>query len=308
MWRCHKDAGHGLVDARRALQWSCDTWFYKVADTLGLDPIAAVGRSFGLGAPTGVAVVAEVPGIMPDSAYHDRVTPGGYTKGMALNSVIGQGDVNVTPLQLTMAYAAVANGGHLYKPQLVRRLETPDGRTLQEFQPQVIRELDLDPEARALVVDALASVVNEAGGTGYRSRLADVRIAGKTGTAQVVAIGKTRLKKEAMTYWQRDHAWFAAFAPAEDPEIAVVVINEHAGHGGNEAAPAASALIKKYFELKREDTTATIAASSALPVMPVRPAPPPAVRPPPVQEELPPVPAEAPSVAQVPAAPSEGAR
>jgi penicillin-binding protein 2 len=168
MWRCHKDAGHGLVDARKALQWSCDTWFYKVADTLGLDPIAAVGRNFGLGAPTGVGVVAEVPGIMPDSAYHDRVTPGGYTKGMALNSVIGQGDVNVTPLQLTMAYAAVANGGHLYKPQLVRRLETPDGRTLQEFQPQVIRELDLDPEARALVVDALASVVNEAGGTAYR--------------------------------------------------------------------------------------------------------------------------------------------
>jgi len=310
MWRCHKDSGHGLVDARRALQWSCDTWFYKVADTLGLDPLATVGRSFGFGAPTGVAVVAEVPGIMPDSEYHDRVTPGGYTKGMALNSVIGQGDVNVTPLQLTMAYAAVANGGHLYKPQLVRRLETPDGRTLQEFQPEVVRELDLDPEARRLVVDALAAVVNEAGGTAYRSRLPDVRIAGKTGTAQVVAIGKTRLKKEAMTYWQRDHAWFASFAPAEDPEIAVVVLNEHAGHGGNEAAPTASALIKKYFELKRQDTSATIAASTALPVMPMRPtAPPPAPRPPLIPETLPPEPAIAPSVAQVPAnVPSEGTR
>jgi penicillin-binding protein 2 len=174
----------------------------------------------------------------------------------------------------------------------------------------VIRELDLDPDARNLVVDALASVVNEAGGTAYRSRLPDVKIAGKTGTAQVVAIGKTRLKKEAMTYWQRDHAWFASFAPAEDPEIAVVVLNEHAGHGGNEAAPTASALIKKYFELKREDANATIAASTALPVMPVRPAPPPpapALRPPPVQEDLP-APAASPSVAQVPSAPSEGAR
>jgi penicillin-binding protein 2 len=209
-----------------------------------------------------------------------------------------------------MAYAAVANGGHLYRPQLVRRLETPDGRTLQEYQPEVIRELDLDPDARNLVVDALASVVNEAGGTAYRSRLPDVRIAGKTGTAQVVAIGKTRLKKEAMTYWQRDHAWFASFAPAEDPEIAVVVLNEHAGHGGNEAAPTASALMKKYFELKREDANATIAASTALPVMPVRPAPPPpapALRPPPVQEDLP-APAASPSVAQVPSVPSEGAR
>ena len=309
LWRCHKDAGHGLVDARRALQQSCDTWFYKVADTLGLDPIAAVGRSFGLGAPTGVAVVAEVPGIMPDSAYHDRVTPGGYTKGMALNSVIGQGDVNVTPLQLTMAYAAVANGGHLYRPQLVRRLETPDGRMLQEYQPETLRELDLDPDARQLVVDALASVVNEPGGTAYRARLPDVRIAGKTGTAQVIALGKTRLKKEAMTYWQRDHAWFASFAPAEDPEIAVIVLNEHGGHGGLDAAPTASAITKKYFELKREDANATIAASTALPVMPLRAVPPPpAPRPPPVQEEMPPLPATAPSVAQVPTSPSEGAR
>jgi penicillin-binding protein 2 len=304
MWRCHKDAGHGLVDARRALQQSCDTWFYKVGDTLGLDPIAATARGFGLGAPTGIGVVAEVPGIMPDSAYHDRVTPGGYTKGMALNSVIGQGDVNVTPLQLTMA-----NGGHLYKPQLVRRLETPDGRTLQEFQPEVVRELDLDPDARRLVVDALSAVVNEVGGTAYRARLPDVHIAGKTGTAQVIALGKTRLKKEAMTYWQRDHAWFASFAPAEDPEIAVVVLNEHGGHGGMDAAPTATAVMKKYFELKREDANATIAASTALPTMPVRPAPPPQTsRPPPLPESVPAEPEAVPSVAQVPTTPSEGAR
>jgi penicillin-binding protein 2 len=136
-----------------------------------------------------------------------------------------------------------------------------------------------------------------------------VRIAGKTGTAQVIALGKTRIKKEAMTYWQRDHAWFAAFAPAEDPEFAVVVLNEHGGHGGMDAAPTATALIKKFFELKRADANATIAASTALPVMPVRPVPPPpAPRPPPVLEEVPPAPAGAPSVAQVPAAPSEGAR
>ncbi len=309
VWRCWKPAGHGYVDARRALRESCDTWFYRVGDTLGLDPIARMARSFGLGAPTGIAVLAEVPGIMPDTVYHDRVTPGGYTKGLALNSVIGQGDVNVTPLQLAMVYATIANGGHLYRPQLVRRLESPDGRTLQEFQPELVRELDLDPGARLLVVDALTAVVNEPGGTAYRARLPDVKIAGKTGTAQVIAIGKTRLKKEAMTYWQRDHAWFASFAPAEDPEIAVVVLNEHGGHGGMDAAPTATALFKKYFELKREDANATIAASTALPVMPVRPVPPPpAPRPPPVPEEAPPAPAAAPSVAQVPAAPSEGAR
>jgi penicillin-binding protein 2 len=308
-WRCWKPSGHGFVDAKHAIQMSCDTWFYKVGDTLGLDPIAKVARDFGLGAPTGIGVVAEVPGIMPDVAYHERVTPGGYYKGLALNSVIGQGDVNVTPLQLAMVYSTVANGGHVYRPQLVRRLESPDGRTIQEFQPEVIRDLDLEPQARQLVVAGLSAVVNEPGGTAYKVRLPDVKIAGKTGTAQVIAIGKVRLKKEAMTYWQRDHAWFASFAPAEDPEIAVVVLNEHAGHGGNEAAPTASVIIKKYFELKREDANATIAASTALPMMPVRPAPPPpAPRPPPIQESVPAEPESAPSVAQVPQAPSEGAR
>ncbi len=161
----------------------------------------------------------------------------------------------------------------------MRRLETPDGRTLQEFQPEVVREMDFDPEARQVVVDALTAVVNEPGGTAYRARLPEVQIAGKTGTAQVIALGKMRVKKEAMTWWQRDHAWFASFAPADDPEIAVVVLNEHGGHGGLDAAPTATAIIKKYFELKREDASATIAASTALPVMPLRPlAPPPAPR------------------------------
>jgi penicillin-binding protein 2 len=195
MWRCHKDAGHGLVDARRALQQSCDTWFYKVADTLGLDPIATTARSFGFGRSDRHRRRGRGAGHHAGQRVPRPRHPGGYTKGMALNSVIGQGDVNVTPLQLTMAYAAVANGGHLYKPQLVRRLETPDGRTLQEFQPEVVRELDLDPDARRLVVDALAAVVNESGGTAYRARLPDVHIAGKTGTAQVIALGKTRAEE-----------------------------------------------------------------------------------------------------------------
>ncbi|MGO9830006.1 MAG: penicillin-binding protein 2 [Myxococcaceae bacterium] len=272
-WRCWNDAGHGPVDARHALQHSCDTYYYRVADLLGLDPIAEMGRALGLGAPTGVGVVAEVPGIMPDSAYHDRVTPGGYTKGLALNSAIGQGDVNVTPLQLANLYATVANGGQLFRPQLVRRIESPDGKTLQEFQPEVVREVPLEAEHRRLVLDALAAVVNEPGGTAYRSRLADVQYAGKTGTAQVTTIGKVRVKESAMNFWQRDHAWFAAIAPVDEPEIVVVVLNEHGGHGASEAAPTAAAIIEKFFELKRSDANASIAASTSLPVVPLPPRP-----------------------------------
>ncbi len=271
-WRCMGE--HGFMDVHNALQHSCDTFFYRLGDLLGLDPIAEMGRALGLGAPTGVGVVAEVPGIMPDSAYHDRVTPGGYTKGLALNSAIGQGDVNVTPLQLAVLYAALANGGQVFRPQLVRRIESPDGRTLREFQPEVVRDVPLEPEHQRLLLDALAAVVNEPGGTAYRSRLADIRFAGKTGTAQVATLGKVRLKESAMTFMQRDHAWFAAIAPVEEPELVVVVLNEHGGHGASDAAPTAAAIIEKFFELKRADANASIAASTSLPSVPLPARPP----------------------------------
>ncbi len=255
-WRCHKDSGHGLMDARDALQKSCDTYFYRVADTIGLDPIAAVGKALGLGKITNLSIAAEVPGVMPDTAYHNRVTPGGYTKGMALNTAIGQGDVNVTPLQLAVLYAALGNGGRVYTPQMVRRVEAADGSVLQQYEPQLVRQIEMSADEHSLIVDALSAVVNEPGGTAYRSRLKDVMIAGKTGTAQVARLGAVRLKKEQMEFFERDHAWFAAFAPAHAPELAIVVLNEHGGHGGSDAAPAAKAVIEKYFELKQSDGTA----------------------------------------------------
>ncbi|HLL51933.1 MAG TPA: penicillin-binding protein 2 [Myxococcaceae bacterium] len=276
-WRCHKDSGHGGVDVNVALQKSCDTYFYKAADILGLDPIASMGKAFGLGQPTGITAVAEVPGIMPDTAYHDRVTPGGYQKGMALNSAIGQGDDTTTPLQLAMLYAAIANGGTLYQPQLVRRIESPDGTVVQEFQPKVVRDVDLHPEHRRIVVKALSAVVNEPGGTAYATRLKDIKVVGKTGTAQVSRLGAVRLKTHQMDYWERDHAWFASFAPEEDPEIAVVVLNEHGGHGGTDAAPLAMKVIQKYFDLKKEDAGAsTLQVTAPENTQVPRPPPPPA--------------------------------
>jgi penicillin-binding protein 2 len=215
-----------------------------------------MGRALGLGAVTNFGVAAEVPGIMPDEAYHNRVTPGGYQGGMALNTAIGQGDVNVTPLQLAVMYSAVANGGSVWEPQVVRRVEDWQGETVKEFSPRLVRKVPITEEQRLIVVDALTAVVNEAGGTAFRSRIGDITMAGKTGTAQVGHLGAVRLKKEQMSYWERDHAWFAAFAPAEDPELTVVVLNEHGGHGGSDAAPCASAIMKKYFELKKLDGVA----------------------------------------------------
>jgi penicillin-binding protein 2 len=212
-----------------------------------------MGQSLGLGQPTGVGVMAEVPGIMPSTEYHDRVTPGGYFKGLALNSAIGQGDDNVTVMQMALLYAALANGGTLFKPQLVERLEDPDGKRLEEFEPQVVRQVSIPEAHRRAVIEGLVATVNEAGGTAYKSRLKGVVVAGKTGTAQVARIGAVRLKIQQMEYFTRHHAWFAGFAPADNPEIAVVVLNEHGGSGGSDAAPTGMAILQKYFDLKEED-------------------------------------------------------
>ncbi|HYH99191.1 penicillin-binding protein 2 [Hyalangium sp.] len=255
VWRCHLDRGHGPRNGIQAMQSSCDVWFYKVADTLGLDAIAEMGHALGLGQPTGVGVMAEVPGIMPSTEYHDRVTPGGYFKGLALNSSIGQGDDNVTVMQMALLYAAIANGGALLKPQLVERLEDPDGQLLERFEPQVVRQVSV-PEAHwRAVIEGMVATVNQVGGTAYTSRLKDIQVAGKTGTAQVARIGAVRRKIQQMDFFTRHHAWFAGFAPAEAPEIAVVVLNEHGGSGGTDAAPTGMALIQKYFDLKKEDET-----------------------------------------------------
>jgi penicillin-binding protein 2 len=183
---------------------------------------------------------------------------------MALNSAIGQGDDNVTPLQLAMVYASLANGGEVFQPQIVRRVESVDGKIDEEFQPKLVRKVEIAPEHHRIVVDALTAVVNEPGGTAYAARLKDIKVAGKTGTAQVARLGSVRLKKDNIEFWERDHAWFASFAPAEAPEIAVIVLNEHGGHGASDAAPAAMAIIHKYFELRDEDA-GQLAAKRTLP-------------------------------------------
>jgi penicillin-binding protein 2 len=262
-WRCDKESGHGPMQAHGALTYSCDVYFYRVADVLGIDPLAKTARDLGFGAVTNFSVAAEVPGVIPDVAYHDRYTPGGYTKGMALNAAIGQGDVNVTPLQLAAAYSAIANGGDVMQPQVIARIETPEGEVVEAFTPKVNRHVEISAEQRQVLLDGLKAVVTS--GTGFRARLPDVVVAGKTGTAQVVRLGAVRLKAAQLDYWERDHAWFAAFAPADDPEITVVVLNEHAGFGGSTSAPTTAAILRKYFDLKKADGLAFGPGTSGAP-------------------------------------------
>ncbi len=274
-WRCDKETGHGTVDLVHALGASCDVFYYALGDRLGTDRIAKWGSLLGLGKPTGFDIAGEIPGVMPDVAWHQRRIAGGYQHGMSLNIAIGQGDVNVTPMQEVVLYGALATG-IVWKPQVVQRIEDPNGETVQEFMPAERGRLPISRETREQVLAGLEATVNQPFGTGYASRLKDVYddgvpvvMAGKTGTAQVVKLGAKRLKASQVPYFERDHAWFAAFAPAENPEIVVLVLNEHSGFGASKAAPTASAVVKRYFELKQEDE----AASAGAPVGSPLPAP-----------------------------------
>lgn len=296
-WRCDKESGHGAVDFTHALGASCDVFFYQAGAQLGADLIAKWGKRLGLGAPTGFDVAGEVPGTIPDVAWHDARVPGGYQRGMAVNLSIGQGDVNVTPMQQVVFYGALATG-ILWRPQVVLRIEDPEGRVVREFTPEERGRVELKPSTRQAVMKGLLAAVNEPYGTGYAQRSPDYLVAGKTGTAQVVKLGATRLKAAQVGYFQRDHAWFAAFAPADDPEIVVVVLNEHSGFGASNAAPTAGALIKAFFELKAQDAAERAGASGRAP-------PPPPSAPP---RTAPPGRADRPSLGARPAARATGGR
>jgi penicillin-binding protein 2 len=262
-WRCDKDSGHGNVDFEHALGASCDVFFYEAGARLGADAIAKWAHEFGLGVPTQFGLPGEVPGVVPDVAWHDRHLRGGYQRGMPVNLAIGQGDVNVTPIQQLVFYGALATG-IVWKPQVVLRVEDAEGKVLQEFAPEERSRPNVKKSTRDTIMKGLLAAVNQPFGTAYWQRSKDFTTAGKTGTAQVVKMGK-RLRAEQVSYFERDHAWFAAFAPAEDPEIVVVVLNEHSGFGSTNAAPTAMAVLKKWMELKAQDAAERSGVAQAPP-------------------------------------------
>ena len=146
-------------------------------------------------------------------------------------------------LQLALSYAALANGGTLYQPQVVRSIETSDGTVVQEFPPRVRRMVDMDPEHMNLVKRALTGVVEDRDGTAHAERIEGVDMAGKTGTAQVSHVTPRGVDPDKVWYFNRDHAWFAGYAPARSPEIAIIVLVEHGGGGGKNGVPIARRVV-----------------------------------------------------------------
>jgi penicillin-binding protein 2 len=260
-YRCWKRAGHGSVNLREALVQSCDVYFYNAGVRLGIDRLAFFARGFNLGRRTGIDFSQEQPGLVPTSAWKQRRFGEVWVGGETVSAAIGQGFNLVTPLQLAVAFSAIANGGKLVVPRIALRAEGRDGSVDEGPAPEIRGTVPVTRERLAVVRDALEGVVAERKGTGGRARVPGLRVGGKTGTAQVVHLKHTEdLEEVEVPLKYRDHAWFVGFAPVEAPEIVVVVLVEHGGHGGSAAAPIAQRVLARWFEKRREAGAAIASA------------------------------------------------
>lgn len=252
---------HRHVNLHEAIVQSCNTYFYSIGERIHIDQLARVGMDFGFGTKTGVGVNPESRGRMPTRSWYTRRYKGAFRGGFTLLAAIGQGASTVTVLQLALSYAALANGGTLYQPQVVRSIETSDGTIVQEFPPRVRRLVELDPDQLSMIQRGLTGVVVDRTGTAHNENLAGVDMAGKTGTAQVSHVTPRGVDPDKVWYFNRDHAWFAGYAPAHSPEIAIVVLVEHGGGGGKNAVPVASRVVGDWQKLKEKRQTARVGST-----------------------------------------------
>lgn len=248
-FRCWKKEGHGAMDLHDAVVQSCDVYFYRLAASLGVERLSHYLAGHGFGAPTEIDLQGESRGLIPTEEYR-RKRRMEWLPGETVITGIGQGALLATPLQLAAAMAGIANHGLRPQPRMVAALEDPaDKVRLPVAVPPARQSTGFSPEQLEMMVRNLTDVVHGAGGTargiGWN---APYRIAGKTGTAQVKGIKQGESYAEHRTAEHlRDHALFIAFAPVEDPKIAVAVIVENGGHGGSTAAPIARKIMDQYL-------------------------------------------------------------
>ena len=235
-----KKGGHGTLDLRRAIVNSCNVYFYQAGLRVGIDEIVRVSRAFGLGEPPGLGLGDEAKGNLPNPQPKRRGQPN-WTAGNTVIASIGQGMVVTSPMQILAMVSAIANGGTIYRPFVVKKIVSLSGDVLEVYEPEAMRQVNVNPETLAFMRQAMLGVVNE--GTGQRSKVPGLPIGGKTGTAQVVKKGEEKRSADV-----KDHAWFASFAPVDNPQLAVVVLVENGGFGGAVAAPVAKAVYEAAFK------------------------------------------------------------
>ena len=245
-WAIRK-GGHGYLRMREAIIQSCNIYFYRLGNEMGIERISRWAHRLGFGEPTGIDLPYEESGTVPDPEWKRRAMPRDpvWHPGETISVSIGQGALEVTPIQMAVFAAAIGNGGTLYRPHLVLSREVREGVEEDERQDYMVRRVDLKAKTLEVIKDAMWGVVNDEG-TGGRARIAGRDICAKTGTAQVFKASRDvdadKLPKE-----KRDHAWFVGFAPRDDPKIAWAVFVQNGGHGGTTAAPIARAVLERFF-------------------------------------------------------------
>lgn len=245
---CWVHSGHGAVNLISSLAYSCDIYYYQVgggfADFkgLGLERLTRYAREFGFGARTGIALPGEAAGLVPTERWKRENWDMNWVMGDTYNISIGQGYILSTPLQLLNAFAAIANGGTLYRPQVVHQIVDVDGNLIQTTQPEVIRQVPISPQNIELVRSGMRAAATWGTARLLDQMLPEIHAAGKTGTAEFP--GERDEEGNLPT-----HAWFGAFAPYESPEIAVVVFIAGGGQGAVEAVPVAIEVLRHYFQL-----------------------------------------------------------
>ncbi len=243
-YHCHKASGHGAVNLQYALTVSCNSYFFQLGQALGITGIHKYASLLGLGATSGVDLPGEEEGVMPSEQWKLKKFGERWYPGETLSVSIGQGYVAVTPIQMAMAMATIANSGTVYRPHIVQEMVDNITGERTKVTPQIIRKLDVPESVFKTVRDFSTQVVNDARGTGRRAMLDGIIVGGKTGTAQVSGLGKGKGPEFD------DHAWFLSFAPADNPMIVTATIVENGGHGGVAAAPVSKEIMTVFFKKK----------------------------------------------------------
>ena len=239
-WRAWKAGGHGYVDMKKSIVESANPYYYKLADQIGHKPIVETAHIFGLGEKTGIDIPGEKRGILPDVEWKKKVIGSGWYKGDTILLSIGQGYLTVTPLQIAVLYAAIANKGYTYSPHLAKSLVDFSGEKVEEVLGKKHEIKNFPKKYYDILNDALIATVAQNNGTTKILRRKDITVAAKSGSAQN-AHSKTT------------HAWVAGYFPAEDPEIVFTVVLEGAGGGGAMGGAMAKKFIDKYMEIKNRE-------------------------------------------------------
>jgi len=255
-----KKEGHGMVDMRKAIQTSCDVYFYALADILGIDRIHDALTKLGMGKVTGIDVGGELPGLVPSSEWKQQRYKQAWFPGETVSVGIGQGYLLVTPLQLAHAAAILAGHGKNFRPRLVTAVRDATTGVVRKLPPVAEPKIELkDEHSWDIVVEGMERVT-EAGGTASAiAHGASYKIAAKTGTAQVFSLGANeKYVAKNVAERLRDHALFIAFAPADNPKLAVAVLVENGGHGGSAAGPVARRVFDAFLLGKYDAAPAAV--------------------------------------------------